>query len=250
MKERPILMSDPMALAVALNVKTQTRRIIKPQPSMVNFRGEPEPAFVGKALMPGYEAIGVRAFDGMQGAVRCPYGAVGDHLVIREAWLYVGPESGSYITEDVQAAKADPANQTTANVWYRASRPWEKVKWTPSIHMFRWACRSIREVTEIRVQRLQDISEEDAAAEGLKSWTKDGKLFKWAPFEQHISGEHDPVWAWRDMPTSARDAYAKLWDSINGKGSWDANPWVWAISFKRVESDPRAAGLILQGGGK
>ena len=97
------------------------------------------------------------------------------------------------------------------------------MKWRPSIFMPRWASRITLEIKDIRVERLQDISEEDAMAEGLTWWiAKNGKV--------HYGEFIADVWE-----TKAARAYARLWDTINAKrGGWDENPWVWAISFKAV----------------
>lgn len=104
--------------------------------------------------------------------------------------------------------------------------------------MPRWASRITLEVTGIRVERLQDISEEDAIAEGLSGITKDGKLIKYGiPDQDGLPGTDNTGWPWRDWQKDPRDAYRRLWESINGRGSWDANPWVWVVEFKRVEGD-------------
>lgn len=97
--------------------------------------------------------------------------------------------------------------------------------------MPRWASRLMLEITDVRVQRLNGISEEDARAEGIQSFTKDGSLFKyWAcdPCDGPLKSE------WSSLPYSARDAFASLWNFINGPDAWGQNPWVFAISLKVV----------------
>jgi len=101
--------------------------------------------------------------------------------------------------------------------------------------MPRWASRISLEITGIRVERLQDISEEDAIDEGLKAITKDGKLIKYGiPDRDGYPGADDFGWNWGDWDKSPVLAYKRLWQSINGKGSWDLNPFVWVIEFKRI----------------
>ena len=99
--------------------------------------------------------------------------------------------------------------------------------WRPSIHMPRWASRITLEITDIRVERLQEISEDDAKAEGVEPWViGDGWREYGLPPDVEAAGTH-PL-------RSARDSFASLWESINGPGSWKANPWVWVIEFRRV----------------
>lgn len=129
--------------------------------------------------------------------VPCPYGRPGDRLWVREAWR---PVHGGY--SDLGAR-------------YRADFERDQTVWRPSIHMPRWASRITLEVTGVRVERLQDISEADAQAEGS---------FEWA------AEQDTPV---RDLD-EARLVYLQLWQSINGPASWDADPWVWVVEFRRL----------------
>jgi hypothetical protein len=130
----------------------------------------------------------------------CPYGVPGDRLWVRECWSCLDSHSrpGSRI-----AFRADTADGERVRV---------DAPWRPSIHMPRWASRLTLEVTGVRVERLQDISEEDALAEGMERHL----------WEETMHG---------DTHLQVLD-YRALWESINGPGSWDANPWVWAVSFK------------------
>lgn len=110
-------------------------------------------------------------------------------------------------------------------------------RWSPSIHMPRWASRMLIEITNVRVERLQNISEEDAIAEGLKAATKDGKTIKYGiPDRDGYPGNDDIGWGWCDWNVSPVLAYKRLWGSINGTESWDLNPWVWILEFKMVET--------------
>jgi hypothetical protein len=208
MRERPILFSAPMVRALLAGTKTQTRRVVKPQPwaSCVIEEGmDGETPFVYSALSghgPGYDVEETRK------PCRCPYGQPGDRLWVRETWRVCGGREYEY-------------QQDRSQVMYRSTHQedgfplgWESYVWRPSIFMPRWASRITLEVTGVRVERLQDISEADCAKEG-------------APFSYSgFAPEDAPDW---------RGWYRDLWESINGPGSWDANPWVWVVEFKRLE---------------
>ena len=181
MKERPILFSGAMVRALLDGSKTQTRRVIKT---------------VGVA---DAQALGPKA-------ACCPY-SEGQKLWVRETFVYTGPGSGSDLPTYVEE-RTKQANQTPANCWYRATSGDAPIRWTPAIHMPRWASRITLEVTGVRVERLQDISEDDAWAEGCRS-----------------------------DATRALDWYVRLWDSLNaarGYG-WDVNPWVSVVNFRIVK---------------
>jgi hypothetical protein len=201
MKEKPILFSAPMVRAILAGNKTQTRRIVKPQPDtecegveIVCEHYNPTKTDRKGEEYPGPEVFGFA--DENSGWV-CPYGAPGDRLWVRETfWCGLKPE----IHE--RAAVAYRADYFPFDVTY---------KWKPSIYMPRWASRITLEVAAVRVERLQDISESDAMAEGIYST---------------VETDSDHV-----APT---ECYKKLWESINGPGSWDANPWVWVVEFKRL----------------
>lgn len=207
MKERGILFSAPMVLALLAGTKTQTRRALNFQ----RLSGSHDVAQV------------ISTPDSLAAFVRtcCPYGVPGDRLAVREAWrtgVVFDHEPPRNIPDcaPVRYEATEDALQPGQGQWgrYRHAR-----------FMPRWASRILLEVTEVRVERLQDISEEDAIAEGVtrvhRQW--DTSVWTHAPG----SGLHEPT---------ARDAYRRLWESINGPGSWAANPWVWAVSFKRVTS--------------
>jgi hypothetical protein len=196
MREHPILFTSDNAQKVHDGVKTQTRRMVKPQPT-VNEHGY----FQWTPRSEGHN--GVYTYDSF--LAECPYGVPGDRLWVREAWADLRGQ-GFGVTHAHKGIE-DPESKRCREEY--------GVKWKPSIHMPRWACRIVLEITEIRVQRVQDCSTEDAIAEGAESWEGECVLR-----EKRL--------------TKAQLQYAALWDSINGPGSWDANPWVWAITF-RVE---------------
>jgi hypothetical protein len=188
MKERPILFSGPMVRAILDGSKTQTRRTFK---GTTEHKGPYNPAYM-------------EAHQQANGWGRiCPHGAPGDRLWVRETWAH--ERDGTGCPDDT-------------GVLYRATDPgWDDegtgLRWRPSIFMPRIASRILLEITDVCVQRLQEISEEDARAEGAIGALNDSIGDNWC----------------------AREAFAALWESINGTGSWHANPWVWAITFRRLE---------------
>jgi hypothetical protein len=188
MTDRPILFSAEMVRAILKGRKTQTRRVMKPQPSTVDDAGR------WYRMKSGGESL-------MTSAYPCPYGAPGDTLWVRETWTQYPIE----------------LNPEPCDAWYKATSngPPPPFKWRPSIHMPRWASRITLRITDIRVERLQDISEDDARAEGVSS--------EWDDYERY--GQSEPY----------RYGFSALWSEINGPDAWDANPWVWVISFERVK---------------
>ncbi len=204
-RERPLIMSAEMVRAVLRGTKTQTRRVI------TNLN----PTFV--AAQPTAHQIAH--------AVRCPYGGIGDRLWVREAWQHLDSPCADEPLTVYRATDAGPNGESAAGLG-----------WRPSIHMPRWASRLTLEITDVRVERVQSITESDALAEGIASATKDGTLYKYG------LGDADGLpggagWPWYEWEVSPRDAFARLWDALNaprGHG-WDVNPWAWIISFQRVE---------------
>lgn len=191
MKERPILFSAPMVRALLDGRKTQTRRILKPQPQEGTEKVLNNPGHVfspwgstGRRLLPdqGWE---------------CPYGVPGDRLWVKESIVR------GYRNDMQMSRYAADGLPTEADAW-----PWQR-NHLSSIHCPRRLSRILLEVNHVRVERLQYISEADAAAEGV-----------------------DRI---RDLVPTSRDAYRHLWQDLNGAGSWDANPWVWVVHFKRIQ---------------
>lgn len=220
MKERPILFSAPMVRAILADIKTQTRRTIKGDlddeerlhvgmyhPTVIDRQGDEQP---------GPEVFGAWTTNG-EWAMKCPYGQPGDRLWVRETFQQFS-EDGEILYK-ADKAGFDAMNELKRDEFYEA-------RWRPSIHMPRWASRITLEVTGVKVERLQDISEADAAAEGI--------------IRQSTTG-------WFSVPglngagTTARAGYALLWNSIHGPGSWEANPWVWCVSFLRVSPNTQTA---------
>jgi len=222
--ERPILFSGAMVRAILDGRKTQTRRILKPQPDMSLIRPEyqdPNLWEFRKRFMfyedgwSGHEHAFIRKDDPSDMPVwqhRSPYGEPGDRLWVRETWA--------------QPAALDPG-PTVYRADYPACvpagfeniPPADAITWKPSIHMPRALCRQVLEVTGVRVERLNDCSRADAIAEGIAP-----ELEGWADYSNPSCQMClDPV-----------DSYRTLWDSINGAGAWEANPWVWVVEFRRA----------------
>lgn len=211
MGEKPILFSGPMVRAILEGRKTQTRRLVrKPIPDGADEVFNWTPGALAATIMPNVARSGLWARrndgeDGEDGWLRflgaCPYGQGGDRLWVRETWAEVGPGF-------IYAATDADHNITQ--------------RWRPSLHMRRLASRLTLEVVSVRVERLQEISEEDARAEGA------------VPDQLCPAGFLDT----RNLDPSHthRGAFACLWDSINSqRASWASNPWVWVVEFKRVE---------------
>ena len=201
-KEKPILFSGPMARAILEGRKTQTRRIIKPQPSHEAQHYSRQPDGQRYCFWPNEANL-----------FKCPY-QVGDILWVREqlrkgrGWEYAA---------DGSVVRVPAEHQSAAVVWAHHKKHDHCV----SIHMPRWACRITLEVMEVRCQRLQDIAEEDAKAEGAQPWPHD-------PQQRMTSGE-------LGIEQPYRGGFACLWDDINDdRATWFSNPWVWAYTFKRL----------------
>jgi hypothetical protein len=231
MKERPILFSGQMVRAILDGRKTQTRRIVKPQPSP-SLGLHPDYNDVAKIGRNGRKPDQYGIFDGEK-CIPCPYGAPGDRLWVRETFRHVavGQVPSVQYGFAYQADGAMKLNPATTLVGFRPSGPLhissEPIRWRPSIHMPRWASRITLEIKYVGVERLHDIDIDDIAHEGLQSTEFMPKL-KWAPMDGYIHGDdHEAV----------RDGWRRLWESINGADSWAANPYVWVIEFKRIEQE-------------
>jgi hypothetical protein len=219
-KERPILFSGPLVRALLDGRKTQTRRVVKPQPTTDGYW------WTWKHVSCNGES-GLR--DGLPCLGPCPYGFIGDRLWVRETWADVNTESGPgfmyasdgairFCSDDAYPVEYERYPNCTftmwhSDLWFRKERKCaDHHHWRTSIFMPRWASRITLEITDVRVQRLQDISEEDCEAEGID----DACLVK-----HHVG-----------PPRKLQFRY--LWEGINGPDSWSANPWVWALTFRRI----------------
>lgn len=212
-KERPILFSGPMVNAILEGKKTQTRRIVKPQPGKLEL-----PPDKPNALNCSYAAFvwNERERPPENIHIHCPFGSPGDRLWVRETFRLFNFEPHQH--DDMGECEIDyraTPNKTLEAIADEAFTEFgQKSPWKPSIFMPRWASRIDLEITGVRVERLNDISEKDAEAEG-------------APMAHYLVD---------DQPTGSYDeGFAQLWESINGEGSWAENPWVWVVEFKRVQ---------------
>lgn len=198
MVERPIIFSAPMVTAILQGRKTQTRRVVKPQP---------EPVGDGGFMLPLRPA--------------CPYGWKGDRLWVRETFRrYDRAECACY-----DYCQCPPHG----TVLFRADDAWDEAKWSPSIHMPRVASRITLEITGVRIEQLHDISEQDAIAEGIE---RVGGEYSCSPWKNYLKG----VLTEMNMHCSAPSrSFQTLWESIHGPGTWQENPWVWVIEFERVQ---------------
>lgn len=202
MTGKPIIFSTDMIRALLAGAKTQTRRIAK-----LNASGR---VGIGGRNWHTADHDAVKA---------CPYGATGGLMWVRETWA---PQRGF--------------PHSLGRIWYRATdgenigkqfpMSWleREKKWRPSIHMPRWASRLTLRLTDVRVQRLQEISEEDAKAEGVDMQFRTVVMRPDKGPDYHI-------------PNSYRGGYANLWSNIHGPDSWAANPYVWCLSFEVIQKN-------------
>ena len=230
MKERPILMSTPMVQAILAGRKTQTRRIVKPQPNesfTMDYKRNIRESYgwsYQKTIEHPYLDVKSPCMNSF-----CPYGQVGDRLWVKEGWA-VSSHSKDYVKqlEILYKTIHDDNNdrkwvELDLDTWAKQSL---NNKWRSGRFMFKWASRITLEITEIRVQRLQEISEEDAEQEGIIRNEQHNAIY-W--FE--VFGEYHG----HTQSVTRKEAYQKLWDSINGKKHpWSTSPYVWVLTFKRV----------------
>lgn len=218
MKERGILFSAPMVHALLDGRKSVTRRIVKPQPP---------------AGVLGFAVSTCTLTNLSDYSVRCPYGVPGDRLWVRETW---GAADQMYQDHDSDPPRVVAYRATKTAIQFDADPPrpiptydrdqwnWDALTWRPSIFMPRWASRITLEVTEVRAERLHEITEADAKAEGVPRDTEPCDHARRSCAEIKCLG-----------PTF-KCSFANLWEEINGdRAPWRSNPWVWVVAFKRVE---------------
>lgn len=239
MKETPILFTPANVRLLLSGAKTQTRRVIEPQPQPDGGRGL-------SPVLPYHTSLGKWTWvlaatghgDGTSGKW-CPYGIVGDHLWVKEAWRLGKPHDkrkGSEVWEHLTEIGKGVTVLYEAGGW-KSVAPFERAhpkykddepmpEWAgrkrSAMFMPRWASRIILEITDVRVERVQSISHEDAIAEGCKG-------YGWVSGSPYISGPHT------EDGKLPQEEYKELWDSINSdKHPWKSNPFVWCLSFKLV----------------
>lgn len=239
---KPILFSASMVQSLLAGRKTQTRRIIKPQPG-------PQHTAISRAVIAdgsGRETWMYKMGEATKvDAVKCPYGQTGDILYVREThfargvWVIDGqtktgkvrkrfvPDGGAEdycFDETVNALgetftlPVEKSIRTYVNGWYKR----------PGIHMPKDVARLWLRVKNVRVEQAQEISEQDAVAEGIEYWTDENDMeLLDATFRNYLTNERNLVTSYASFTT--------LWQKINGFESWDANPWVWVVEFERIE---------------
>ena len=202
-KERPILFSAPMVRAILEGRKSVTRRPVKG--AGLNWLED---------FTPDYVADPANSL--------CPYGKPGDRLWVRETFIDLRgtgvehrPDPDGPLQRYAYAADCRPGSHSDE------ARKDFGLKYKPSIHMPRAACRILLEISDVRVERLQDITEEQAKTEGVRLYTDHAELGDWWHVEGIETYSADP-----------RKSFELLWSSVGG--DWNANPWVWVVEYKRV----------------
>ncbi|MDX5994928.1 hypothetical protein SIM71_22925 [Pseudomonas alcaliphila] len=241
MKERPILFSAPMVHAILEGRKTVTRRLMKPQPSPCDADdqrgGHLWPSREHQTMLHVQEEL--QQWTGLAGHA-CPYGEPGERLWVRETWSDVNLQGAPGIAyraddevRDLMEDKSFLDERGAFNYDDPRCKPYHfacwsedllagtEGRWRPSIHMPRWVSRILLEITAVRVERLQDISGDQAEAEGVDA----------AMCRQFLETSPSRF----ECKEAVIHGFAGLWASINGNESWHANPWVWVVEFKRVE---------------
>lgn len=211
-KLRPVLFNTAMVQAIFGDRKTQTRRLVK-----------------DKDILPATNERHFIITDGEYNVIRskCPYGKIGDVLWVRETHFYVSRDHAHDLLEGNRDGSQWVYKTSFHHDWFQYAKEKYGYKWKPSIHMPFDACRLFLQITNIRIERLQDISESDAIHEGIAQFSKDNTVYKYG-----LDG-----WPWQEMQRKPSLGFSVLWKSINGSESWDANPWVWVIEFKQITKD-------------
>ncbi|WP_440482941.1 hypothetical protein [Serratia marcescens] len=238
MKERPVIFNSEMVRAILDGRKTQTRRAVSDRHlhliDVASQVGECYP------LESGIDHANSQSYY----REHCPFGRVGDRLWVRETFAVLGNEDGCPIDWDGNLIKGDEKHaariykascwQEPGNygLWSIPDRDTQyEGAWRPSIHMPRWASRIMLEITAVRVERLNDISEEDARAEGVRAI--ENNFGNGPAYCDYLLPNLDDFAEWYNR---AIDSFKSLWKSIYGVENWRANPWVWVIEFKQVSA--------------
>lgn len=222
MKNRPILFSAPMIRAILDDAKTQTRRIVKAK-------------LAAELTDEGWPNVPPLAIASVMES--CPYGQPGERLWVRETWT-APPGSVKYdevlyradLTDEQMAEERVLMGLAGSMAAVASDRP---MPWRPSIHMPRWASRIDLEVTGVRVERLQNITEQDARAEGIQVPVTDVDA---PPGKVHVLIDASTPYKPRKLGHEFRAEFACAWERINGnRAPWASNPWVWVVEFRRVD---------------
>lgn len=236
--DRPIIFKAPMIRAILDGQKTQTRRIMKPQPYQSGIECK------ATNMGAGTWRLGALAHAGIGDDWKCPYGVPGEQLWVRETHCF---ETNFNLDVDYDPPFNDgrPIKRDSAPEWgewwtqchYRATDPTPDLayddvegphcRWRSSTTMPKWAARIWLEITSVRVERVQDISKHDCFSEGVTEEKLLGRQVYPCPKGPHAMGDHA-------LAPCPERAFAAIWDDINGSGAWDRNDWVWVIEFRRV----------------
>ncbi|MCB6776376.1 MULTISPECIES: hypothetical protein [Citrobacter] len=221
--ERPMIFNGEMVRAILDGRKTQTRRVMKTQPEPSKTR-EGDYWFPSKKLECMVHVSDIVPCNSPIADCHlffqehcCPFGAAGDRIWVRETWAEACAGA-----PELQLYRANYPTHVPSH--YENVPPAEEIRWTPSIHMPRWASRILLEITDVRVERLNAISQANAIAEGAPPSH---------PSIDCVSQEYG-------FPDFSRSWFGQTWQHIYGEGSWQANPWVWVIEFKRIEGNSHA----------
>lgn len=228
--ERPILFSSPMVQAILAGRKTETRRVVKPKPpgTYIGLGINEKKNIVGHYWSNG---LTQRFWPALGKPLKCPYGQPGDVLWVRETFRKFYGDS-EYPDCYVYKADIDKCGQVPvkhANGKGVGFFTWDKAPAKPSIHMPKAAARIWLQVTEIKVERLHDITEQGAIAEGVEPYKTTDK------YKDYYLAEH--------VCNTAKQSFITLWHSINGKDSLAANPWVWVVKFKVLSTTGKPQNL-------
>ncbi|KKL63044.1 hypothetical protein LCGC14_2179100, partial [marine sediment metagenome] len=217
----PIIFNTEMVKAILDNRKSQTRRVIKPQPTPEPDRIEYYGEKIGWGWVPTSRSGKIGIFK--PPGYKCPYGEIGEKMWVRETWAKVGDNE-----DDIHGSRYCGSY---GSVYFKADYlpSDDHLKWKPSIFMPRWASRIDLEITDIRVERVQDIKERDCESEGIE-------------VAESIGDYAGALWTARTEKatfnfSNAQSAFQYLWDSINAKRGygWKVNPFVWVIDFKEIK---------------
>ena len=228
MNDKPILFQGSMVRAILAGRKKQTRRLIKPQPTLIDgefkYYKNKNHQLTYSPYVSGHLDKFMRHYS--------PYGTKGDFLWVRENFTF----NWHPYHDKCKIPKSWPDDLPEQGLIYQATETDSEIlneaSFKPSIHMPRWASRLTLQVTKVRLQRLQDITEEDAMAEGIIQFADKGYAQAGAVYiDQNRISSVDIEY----VGDTAKEAFQLLWQSINGAKSWEANPWVWPVDFNASE---------------
>lgn len=243
MKDRPILFQGAMVRALLDGSKTQTRRICKSEPYPNGYKWDGQDFLCHNDYLPpsamlmdyndGKEIYTTSNMEGWDFC--CPYGQPGDRLWVRESFMDLTNTGVEHHDSSGKRRRYAYMADSPTGSYGDEARKGYGLKWKPSIHMPRAACRIELEIVAVRVERLNDCSQADAIAEGAvhirsKEWDRENFPVWRYLFDEAVSAGTKPP-----VGPSSKQAYEALWESINGAGSWAANPWVWVVEFKRAQ---------------